>query len=115
MKTLFNPTASMLTTYINIMGNDYEDSFIKTNLEDKKLYAFCKSLVNMLNQKVMLFDLIINEDKSINISCSDNVMIKYTTDVLKSVKNENSLKFKFLVEWGFLLECLDKELINVAI
>lgn len=117
MRSKFNPTQYMLIAYKNSIGNSiYHDSF-KTNEPDisqKKLIAFCKSLVDLMNFKGFNYHYIQYEN-SVAIYSHDTLMISYDNTILSNIKNENSLKFQLFVEWGLLIEISKKEKALIAL
>ena len=117
MKSKFNPTQYMLISYKNSIGNSiYHESF-KSNEPDisqKKLVAFSKSLVDIMNFKGFNYHYIKYEN-SVAIYSNETLMISYDSTIINNIKNENSLKFQLFVEWGLLIELSKKEKALIAL
>lgn len=117
MKTNFNPTQYMLWAYKNYIGyNLYRESFITRDPDiiQRKLLAFCNSLVKLMNFKGFDYHYTINENR-INIYNGSTLMVIYDISIFNTIKNENSLKFQLFVEWGFLMELNKKEKALIAL
>lgn len=104
MKSTFNPNLYMLNEYKRFLDSDYEKSFLiyDNEMDYKKTIAFCKSLVNLMKFKGHPYHYK-ETDRGIDLFLGNTLVITYQIDLLKNIKNENSLKFQFLIEWGILI------------
>lgn len=108
-----SPADYMLNKFKYYMGEDYSKCFILNNehLQDKILDNYTRTLVNYLKLKDENFSYVINRNK---------VDVFYYSTLIRTYeslhfKNEISLKFQLLVEWGGLLSESEKRLLLIAL
>ena len=120
MKSKYNPVTYMLSIYKQHYNShsEYDASFFihDERMEYRKLFAFCKSLSSIMELNNISYSINENEkEKKIDLFFKDTLLVTYETNLFETIRNENSLKFQFLVEWGILLELNNKKQLLIAL
>ena len=113
----FNPIKFLLDSYkSNFSELEYQKSFIQNNTsyKEKKLYAFCKSIISILIKNGDANYNLKEELGTVNIYKGNRLIRKYTVEDI-TFKDEKNLKFTLFVEWGFIMNLNENEKINIGI
>ena len=116
MKSKLNPVEFMINSYKNNIEFEYELSF---NIQDKaiektKVLCFCNAIVNLMKLKGNENVFLNVSEKGIDIFNSHTLIVTYSYELFKTIKNERSLKFQFLIEWGNIMTEVNKKQLLIA-
>lgn len=102
----YNPVNILLNSYKSYLKLDYKQSFVLNDTKSLniKLDAFIKSILALMKLKGYSGYNIKLSDKGINVFKDHTLIITYPHKFLFNIKNESSLKFHLLIEWGNLIE-----------
>lgn len=107
----YNPINILLNSYKNYLQLDYKQSFVLNDTKslNSKLDAFIKSILVLMKLKGYSGYNIKVSDNGISIFKYHTLIVTYPTKFLFNIKNESSLKFHLLIEWGNLIEFENKK------
>ena len=117
MKAKLNPVEFMMNSYKNNIEFEYNLSFHiqELNLEKTKVLYFCNAIVNLMKLKGNKNIYLNISENGIDIFNAHTLIVTYHYDLFKTIKNERALKFHFLIEWGNIMNEVNKKQLLIAI
>lgn len=114
MNNQLSPRENLIVNFKSKCGPDYQTIFISKLSEDLlllKLNCYLNSLLLQIKHSSHYnrnLKLIYNKDNSISIFNDTTLLNTYTIENVVSIKNENQLGLSLFIDWGYLLNNIDK-------
>ena len=109
-----NPREKLIVNFKSKCGPEYQKIFLSKLSEDLlllKLNCYLNSLILQINNSSNYdsnLKLIYNKDNSISMFSDITLLNTYTIENVVNIQNENQLGLSLFIDWGYLLNNIDK-------